>query len=263
MKLLSYSFRQQPRVEAHPFALPPRKHVTYAAATRSNTEIAEAKSSLLDAIAPTNRGGTASSTQRCAVLDAQVGLESLSGGPVDYNLLPGRWRLIYTTAPDVRPLLISERASPFQVGNIYQEFSTVERGEVQNIIEFRVPRLLREGTAVVRAKYDVRSPKRIRLAFVDAGVRDLNVADELEALIAPAILPRSWLNHQVLLALREAEVFVPLRTSLPGPFPGPFQSASNSLERSFGSEYLLTYLDDDTLIGSQTGTGGTFIFARS
>ncbi|CAL8470247.1 g9789 [Coccomyxa elongata] len=214
---------------------------------------------LLDAIAPTNRGGTASSTQRCAVLDAQVGLESLSGGPVDYRLLPGRWRLIYTTAPDVRPLLISERPSPFQVGNIYQDFSTVERGEVQNIIEFSFPRLLREGTAVVRAKYDVRSPKRIRLAFIDAGVRGLDVADELEALLAPAILPRSWLNHQVLLALREAEVFVPLRASL----PGLFQRASNSLERSFGSEYLFTYLDDDTLIGSQTGTGGTFIFARS
>ncbi len=70
MKSLSY--RQQPRVEAHPFALPRRKHVTCAAAIISNAKIAEAKSILLDAIAPTNRGGTASSTQRCAVLDAQV-----------------------------------------------------------------------------------------------------------------------------------------------------------------------------------------------
>ena len=60
-------------------------------------------------------------------------------------LSPLRWRLIYTTAPDVKPLLFSERPLPFQVGNIYQEFSSVERGEVQNIIEFRVPLLLREG----------------------------------------------------------------------------------------------------------------------
>lgn len=90
-------------------------------------------------------------------------------------------------------------------------------------------------------------------------MRDFNIAEELEALIAPAILPRSWLNHRVLLALREAELFVPLRAGL----PAVFQSASTSLERSFGSEYLLTYLDEDTLIGSQTGTGGIFIFARS
>jgi hypothetical protein len=114
------------------------------------------------------------------------------------------------------------------------------------------------GTVEVRAKYDVRSPQRIRLTFQEAGVKNISITDELELLLAPAILPRSWLNHQVLLALREAELFVPLRARL----PALFQSASASLERSFGSEYLLSFLDEDTLIGSQTGSGGTFIFLR-
>lgn len=114
------------------------------------------------------------------------------------------------------------------------------------------------GTVEVRAKYDVRSPQRIRLTFQEAGVKNICITDELELLLAPAILPRSWLNHQVLLALREAELFVPLRARL----PALFQSASASLERSFGSEYLLSFLDEDTLIGSQTGSGGTFIFLR-
>lgn len=72
MESLSHSLRQLPRVEGQPFALPRRKHVICAASTRSIAEIAEAKSTLLDAVAPTSRGGTASSTQRCAVLDAQV-----------------------------------------------------------------------------------------------------------------------------------------------------------------------------------------------
>ncbi len=40
-------------------------------------------------------------------------------------------------------------------------------------------------------------------------------------------------------------------------------STEKSLERSFGSEYLLTYVDEDMLVGSQTGTGGTFIFNRA
>ncbi|KAK9916204.1 hypothetical protein WJX75_010027 [Coccomyxa subellipsoidea] len=195
---------------------------------------------------------------RAAVLDAQVGLEALSGGQLNYSLLPGRWRLIYTTAPDVRPLLIADRPTPFQVGNIYQQFSNVEQGDVQNIIEFSIPMVLQKGTVEVRAKYDVRSPQRIRLTFQEAGVKNISITDELELLLAPAILPRSWLNHQVLLALREAELFVPLRARL----PALFQSASASLERSFGSEYLLSFLDEDTLIGSQTGSGGTFIFLR-
>jgi hypothetical protein len=115
------------------------------------------------------------------------------------------------------------------------------------------------GTAEVRASYQVRSPRRIRLEFKEAGVKNFKISDRAEALLAPAILPRGWLSHRALLALREAEVFVPLRVGL----PRAYNSASSNLERTFGSEYLLTYLDEDTLIGSQTGTGGTFIFERA
>ena len=117
----------------------------------------------------------------------------------------------------------------------------------------------RAGTAEVRASYQVRSPRRIRLEFNQAGVKDFKISDRAEALLAPALLPRSWLSHRALLVLREAEVFVPLRAGL----PRALNSASSNLERTFGSEYLLTYLDEDTLIGSQTGTGGTFIFERA
>ena len=115
------------------------------------------------------------------------------------------------------------------------------------------------GSIEVRASYAVRSPRRIMLEFREAGVRDLQITDRAEALLAPALLPRSWISHRALLALREAEVFIPLRAGL----PSVFNRASSNLERSFGSEYLLTFLDEDTLIGSQTGTGGTFIFERA
>ena len=115
------------------------------------------------------------------------------------------------------------------------------------------------GSIEVRASYAVRSPRRIMLEVREAGIRDLQITDRAEALLAPALLPRSWLSHRALLALREAEVFLPLRAGL----PSVFNRASSNLERSFGSEYLLTFLDEDTLIGSQTGTGGTFIFERA
>jgi len=51
---------------------------------------------------------------------------------------------------------------------------------------------------------------------------------------------------------------VPLRRSL----PTALQESAERLARGVGSEYLLTYLDEDTLIGRQTGTGGTFIFEK-
>lgn len=119
------------------------------------------------------------------------------------------------------------------------------------------------GTAEVRASYAVRSPRRIRLQFEEAGVRDFRISDQAEAFLAPALLPRSWISHQALLAIREAEVFIPFRNGLPRIFNSASTNLEMNLERQFGSEYLLTYLDEDTLIGSQTGTGGTFIFERA
>lgn len=70
-----------------------------------------------------------------------------------------------------------------------------------------------KGTAEVRATYSVRTSRRIQLAFQEAGVRGIHIAPALEALLAPALLPRTWLNHRALLALAEAEAFVPLRRS--------------------------------------------------
>ena len=56
----------------------------------------------------------------------------------------------------------------------------------------------------------MRSPRRIRLQFDEAGVRDFRISDQAEAFLAPALLPRGWVSHQALLALREAEVFITL-----------------------------------------------------
>jgi len=95
------------------------------------------------------------------------------------------------------------------------------------------------------------------------GGLDCRISDQAEAFLAPALLPRSWISHQALLAIREAEVFIPFRNGLPRIFSSASNNLEKNLERQFGSEYLLTYLDEDTLIGSQTGTGGTFIFERA
>jgi len=51
---------------------------------------------------------------------------------------------------------------------------------------------------------------------------------------------------------------VPLRPEL----PAALQGVGGGLERNFGSDYLLTFLDDEMLIGRQTAAGGSFIFLR-
>jgi hypothetical protein len=50
-------------------------------------------------------------------------------------------------------------------------------------------------------------------------------------------------------------VSVPLRTQ------PPFVSSSSS-PTPVGFNYLLTYLDEDMLVGRAQGNGGTFIFSR-
>ena len=56
--------------------------------------------------------------------------------------------------------------------------------------------------------------------------------------------------------LPQLSVAVPLRTNL----PTALQEQTDRLASNVGSEYLLTFLDEDMLVGRQTGTGGVFIF---
>lgn len=59
-------------------------------------------------------------------------------------------------------------------------------------------------TVKVGIKYEASSPRRISLKFQEAGFSDVRITPLTEALIAPAILPRGWLQQQALLAIKEA-----------------------------------------------------------
>ena len=247
--------------------------------TASASSAAAAKADLFDALAATQGARVSlSRSTRGSLEEAVVGLEALSPDAHDWRaLLPGRWRLAWTTAADVAPFLaladaIPPALAPFlpSAGAIFQEFDAPDdpdpegpvNGEVRNVIRAGVPPLLqpRDGlTATVRARYEARSGKRLRLQFESAGVGGAQLSGLGEVLLAPAALPgRGWLNQRAVLAVAEAGVTVPLR----GALPRALQPVRDALEREAGSEYLITYLDGDTLIGRQTGTGGLFVFFR-
>lgn len=209
------------------------------------------KAQLLSSLVGTGRGGSASASARGAVEEAVLALEAAFAladeGKEDedferkgVSLLPGRWRLIYTTALDVAPLLAASEAagslgaataSSFfpeglrfpRVGAIYQEFdalpgssasdsssSSPSFAPVRNIITFHLPPLLDSLTATVSARYEARARRRLRLVFDRAALGEARISPAAEALLAPALLPRGTLQKNLLMFLRSAEVGVPL-----------------------------------------------------
>lgn len=67
--------------------------------TRGGVEAA--KQHLLQLIGDTGRGFRATVHSRGAIEEAQLGVEVFSGPELDYDLLEGRWKLLFTTASDV------------------------------------------------------------------------------------------------------------------------------------------------------------------
>ena len=56
---------------------------------------------------------------------------------------------------------------------------------------------------VVSPSYEVTSSQRIALKFYSASLDDVQISPLVESLLAPAFLPRTGANHQLLLAIRE------------------------------------------------------------
>lgn len=208
-----------------------------------------------------------SKQERGAIEEAQVAVESF-GRDIDYKKLEGLWRLVFTTAPDVAPLMANASSSssfPFlpnlpqpKVGAIYQRFTSLEEGVVQNIIQVGDGAVFvadKGLTFTVHARYRPAGPRTIVLSFQGAQVGRLRITDGIETLLAPALLPRTWLQHRLLLAVQEFTFKVPLST------PSNIQQGERA--RQAEGRYMLSYLDDDTLIGRAQAGGGSFVFRRA
>ncbi|MGM3305722.1 PAP/fibrillin family protein [Anabaena sp. WFMT] len=121
------------------------------------------KSTLLDAIAPTNRGLLANETQKQAILAAIASLEDFNPTPRPLeatHLLEGNWRLLYTTS---KALLNLDRFPLCKLGQIYQSIR-VETTSVYNIAEiYGLPSL--EGLISVAAKFEPVSERRVQVKF--------------------------------------------------------------------------------------------------
>lgn len=214
------------------------------------------KHDLLRAIQETKRGLVATADQRSSIEEALVNVEGYNMGlPIDLVKLDGTWRLQYTSAPDVLILFEAAARLPFfQVGQIFQKFECRDQsngGVIRNVVRWSIPTLLEEqegATLLVSAKFDIVSARNIYLQFEEITIQNINVSEELQALIAPAILPRSFLSLQILQFIRTFRAQIPV---------------SNPGRQSVGGLYYLSYLDDNMLLGRAVGGGGVFVFTRA
>nr|CAD1836310.1 unnamed protein product [Ananas comosus var. bracteatus] len=169
--------------------------------------------------------------------------------------LDGTWRLNFTSAADVLVLFEAAARLPFlQVGQVFQKFECRDRsdgGIVRNVVRWSIPTLLEEhegATLLVSAKFSLVSKRSIFLQFEEVAVENIKISEQLQALIAPAVLPRSYISLQILQFLRAFRAQVPVN--------GPDR-------RSPGGLYYLSYLDRDMLLGRSGAGGGVFVFTRA
>ncbi|KAJ6710194.1 PLASTID-LIPID-ASSOCIATED PROTEIN 10 CHLOROPLASTIC-RELATED [Salix koriyanagi] len=225
----------------------------------SEFDIENQKNDLLRLVQDTQRGLVTTPDQRSCIEEALVSLEGYTRGEsVDLVPLDGTWRLQYTSAPDVLVLFESAARFPFfQVGQIFQKFECRDQsdgGVIRNVVKWSIPTLLEEqegATLLVSAKFNVVSARNIYLQFEEISIQNIRISEELQALVAPALLPRSFLSLQILQFIRTFKAQIPVRN--PGD-PG---------RRSVGGLYYLSYLDHNMLLGRAVGGGGVFVFTRA
>ncbi|CAL1380425.1 unnamed protein product [Linum trigynum] len=221
-------------------------------------QIEEKKHDLLRAVQETQRGLVTTADQRSVIEELLVQLEGRNNGAlIDLLQLDGTWRLQYTSASDVVVLFEAAARLPFfQVGQIYQKFECRDRsdgGVIRNVVQWSVPSLLEEqegATLLVTAKFDVVSARNVYLQFEEISIQNINISEQLQAAIAPAILPRTFLSLQILQFIRQFKAQIPVTSPNPG-------------RRSAGGLYYLSYLDKDMLLGRSVGGGGVFVFTKA
>lgn len=214
------------------------------------------KRELLSIIQDTQRGFVTTPDQRSSIEEALVHVESFDAGEtLNLGELDGTWRLQYTSASDVLILLEAASRFPFfQIGQIFQRFECRDGGNggvISNVVKWSFPSLLEEqdgATLVVNAKFSVVSLRNIYLQFEEVAIENININADVEALIVPALLPRTFLSLQILQFIRTFRAQFPLR---------------NGGRRSVGGLYYLSYLDRDMLLGRAVGGGGVFVFTRA
>lgn len=220
-------------------------------------EMNRLKKQLVNSFYGTDRGLKASSETRAEIVEFITQLEAKNPTPAPtdaLSLLNGKWILAYTSFSGLFPLLSQGRLPLVKVEEISQTIDS-EQFTVQNSVQFSGP--FSTTSVSTNAKFEVRSPKRVQIKFMEGVVGTPQITDSL-------VLPENveFLGQKIDL------------TPLKGLFDSVQDTASSvaktissqpplkfNIARNPESWLLTTYLDEELRISRGDG-GSVFVFIK-
>ncbi|XP_074557177.1 putative plastid-lipid-associated protein 2, chloroplastic [Curcuma longa] len=223
------------------------------------SEVDKLKQKLKDLLYGTDRGLKASSETRAEIVELITQLEAQNPTPAPTDalaLLNGKWILAFTTFSGLFPLLGSGQLPELvKVEEISQTIDS-ETFTVQNSVKISGP--LVTTSVITKAKFEVRSPKRVQIKFEEGIIGTPQLTDDI-------VLPDKveFLGQSIDLS----------------PFNGvisSIQSAASSVARSISGQpplkipisntnaqswLLTTYLDEELRI-SRGDAGSIFVLTK-
>lgn len=215
------------------------------------------KRQLVDSFYGTDRGLRASSETRAEIVELITQLEAKNPTPAPtdaLSLLNGKWILAYTSFPGLFPLLARGTLPLVKVEEISQTIDS-ENFTVQNSVQFSGP--LATTSLSTNAKFEVRSPKRVQIKFVEGIIGTPQVTDSL-------VLPE---NVEFLGQKIDLSPFQSLLNSVQDTASSVARTISSqpplkfNLSQNAESWLLTTYLDEELRI-SRGDRGSVFVFIK-
>jgi len=223
--------------------------------------IAGLKNEFYKLVEDTERGGNTTAIQRGEIEERLVQLESRSvRRHIPWDLLEGKWNVIYTTARDVRGIVRDvPDGFPLRALHVGQEYAPLgdETGKVVNVIQVELQVPILQGTRIsliVEADYAITNLKSIGLRFRAASIRNVELGKGLQNLLTPAVLPRGSWNLAAIEFFRNFGVRYNFNESK--------REENEKLDSKIPSSLDITVLDDDMLVGRAQGGGGIYAFKR-
>lgn len=224
-----------------------------------DASIVDLKEAFYKLVQDTERGGNTTAIQRGRIEESLVEIESrLAGSDIRWDLLEGKWNVVYTTARDVRGIVKGvPEGFPVRALHVGQVYSRPATGKVLNVIQVELQVPILKGTRVsilVEADYAITNLKSIGLRFRAARIGNVELGEGLQNLLTPALLPRGNWNLAAVNFVRNL--------GLQFNFYNPERGDKGKQDSKISSSLDITVLDDDMLVGRAQGGGGIYAFKR-
>uniref|UniRef100_A0A383VLT1 Plastid lipid-associated protein/fibrillin conserved domain-containing protein n=1 Tax=Tetradesmus obliquus TaxID=3088 RepID=A0A383VLT1_TETOB len=223
---------------------------------------ADIKAALLDSFYGTERGLSARSEVRAEINELITQLEAKNPTPSPTEmmaLLDGDWKLVYTSNSELLAILALSKLPFVTIGDITQRVDTIT-ATVENRAALSVP--LSRTSLSATASFEVRSPKRLQIAFERGSIATPELLSDLEVPESVDVLGQTVDLSQLRGVLQPFSQGLSSILKQVGGIVSQAPDLSFPISNDSASTWLLTtYLDEDTRITRGDG-GSVFILTK-